>query len=112
MDIFGCESMSELMNLVGYSFRGLVHPEDLDRVQWEIRDQIESSAKNMDYVQYRIIRKDWGHLETSKWGEEHQLFYVFIKDITDSITQDQKAKLLDSNRSYGKEKQQSLSGGV
>ncbi len=120
MDIFGCESMSELMNLVGYSFRGLVHPEDLDRVQWEIRDQIESSTKNMDYVQYRIIRKDgeirwvedWGHLETSKWGEEHQLFYVFIKDITDTITQDQKAKLLDSNRFYGKEKQQSLSGGV
>ena len=89
-------------------------------MQWEIRDQIESSTKNLDYVQYRIIRKDgeirwvedWGHLETSKWGEEHQLFYVFIKDITDTITQDQKAKLLDSNRFYGKEKQQSLSGGV
>jgi hypothetical protein len=33
---------------------------------------------------------DCGHLENSKWGEEHRLFYVFIKDITNSITPIQK----------------------
>ena len=96
------------MELVGCSFRGMVHPEDLDRVEWEIEHQIRNSAGNMDYVQYRIIRRDgqvrWlddcGHLETSKWGEEHRLFYVFIKDITDSLTSVQKEKLLHSNQFY------------
>ena len=84
----------------------MVHPEDLDRVQWEINNQISSSEERMDYVQYRIIRKDgeirWvddcGHLENSKWGEEHRLFYVFIKDITNSITPIQKEKLLNASR--------------
>lgn len=108
MEIFGCESMSQFMELVGYSFRGMVHPEDLDRVEWEIENQIQHSDENMDYVQYRIIRKDgqirWvddcGHLENSRWGEEHRLFYVFIKDITDQITSVQKEKLIHSNQFY------------
>ena len=108
MELFGCETMSELMDLVQYSFRGIVHPEDLARVEWEIQQQIRDSASNMDYVRYRIIRRDgeirwvddFGHLETSKWGEEHRLFYVFIKDITDTITSVQKEKLLNSNQFY------------
>lgn len=111
MDLFGCTSMDELMELVGHSFRGIVHPEDLDRVEWEIRNQIQGSEKNMDYVKYRIIRKDgqirWvddcGHLENSRWGEEHRLFYVFIRDITDSITDTQKEKILYSNQFYKKD---------
>lgn len=108
MDIFGCASMRELLDHVQSSFRGMVHPEDLARVEWEIQNQIRNSDGNMDYVQYRIIRRDgeirWvddcGHLENSKWGEEHRLFYVFIRDITDSITSVQKEKLLNSNRFY------------
>ncbi len=108
MDIFGCTSMRELLDHVQSSFRGMVHPEDLARVEWEIQHQIRNSDGNMDYVQYRIIRRDgqirWvddcGHLENSKWGEEHRLFYVFIKDITDTITSVQKEKLLNSNRFY------------
>ena len=108
MELFGCETMTDLMELVRCSFRGMVHPEDLARVEWEITNQIRSSDSNMDYVQYRIIRKDgeirWvddeGHLEASKWGEEHRLFYVFLKDITDTITSVQKEKLLSSNRFY------------
>lgn len=108
MEIFGCSSMTEFMEHVKYSFQGIVHPEDLERVEWEIENQIRNSEGNMDYVQYRIIRKDgqirWvddcGHLENSKWGEEHRLFYVFIKDITDSITDVQKEKLLNSNQFY------------
>ena len=108
MAIFGCETMEQLMELVGSSFRGMIHPEDLDRVEWEIEQQIRHSDKNMDFVQYRIIRRDgqirwvddYGHLETSKWGEEHRLFYVFIKDITDSISSVQIEKLLNSNQYY------------
>lgn len=111
LDIFGCQTMTELMDLIGCSFRGIVHPEDLSRVEWEIQHQIKNSERDMDYVQYRIIRKDgeirwvsdWGHLETSQWGEEHRLFYVFLKDVTDSITSVQKEKLLNSNRFYKEE---------
>lgn len=110
MTIFGCNTMDEFMELVNGSFKGLVHPEDLDRVEWEIRNQIQHSNENMDYVQYRIIRKDgeirWlddcGHLENSEWGEEHRLFYVFVKDITEQITEIQKEKLLNSNQFYQK----------
>ncbi len=108
MELFGCQTMTELMELVQYSFRGLVHPEDLARVEWEIQDQISNSVRNMDYVQYRIIRKDgeirwvddYGHLESTKWGEEHRLFYVFLRDITDTITSVQKDKLLNTNQFY------------
>lgn len=108
VELFGCQNMDELMGLVGGSFRGIVHPEDLNRVEWEIRDQIEHSDGAMDYVKYRIIRRDgavrWvddcGHLETSELGGKQQLFYVFIKDITDSITAVQKDKLLTSNQFY------------
>lgn len=90
------------------SFRGMVHPEDLNRVEWEIQQQIGQSEGNMDYVQYRIVRKDgqirWvddcGHLENSEWGEEHRLYYVFIRDITDQITSIQKEKLLNANSFY------------
>lgn len=110
MTIFGCKTMNEFMELVNGSFKGLVHPDDLNRVEWEIQDQIRHSKENMDYVQYRITRKDgqvrWlddcGHLENSEWGEEHRLFYVFVKDITDQITDIQKEKLLNSNQYYQK----------
>ena len=111
IDLFGCKTLTELMEYVGGSFRGIVHPEDLDRVEWEISHQIQHSDRNMDYVQYRIIRKDgeirwvddWGHLETSKYGEENRLFYVFLKDITGEITTVQQEKLLNSNRFYAPE---------
>ena len=109
--IFRCSTMEEFRLLTGNSFRGMVHPDDYPRVQHEIETQIDASDTNMDYVQYRIIRKDgeirwvddWGHLETSKYGEENRLFYVFLKDITGEITAVQQEKLLNSNRFYAPE---------
>ena len=111
VNLFGCKTIAEFMDYVDHSFQGIVHPEDLDRVEWEIQHQIRESDQSMDFVQYRIIRKDgevrwvddWGHLETSKYGEDHGLFYVFVKDSTDSIPNVQKDKLLSSNRFYWEE---------
>ncbi len=108
LKIFGCKTMEEFMEHVGNSFQGIVHPEDLDRVEWDIQMQIHESDDDMDFVQYRITRRDgeirWvddcGHLEKSEWGEENRLFYVFIKDITDTITAVQKEKLLNANRFF------------
>ena len=70
MELYGCESMMEFMDLVGHSLRGMVHPEDLNRVEWEVEEQIRESDENMDYVQYRIIRRDGrsaGWRTTATW---------------------------------------------
>lgn len=111
LQIFGCETIHEFRKLVNRSFRGMVHPEDLERIEWEIHDQIAHSSRNMDYIQYRIIRKDgevrwiddYGHLENATIGAGGGLFYVFISDITDTITEKQKNRLLNRNKYYQKE---------
>ena len=105
--LYGCDSLQEFRDLVGNSFRGMVHPEDLERVESEIAAQIRHSEENMDYAQYRIIRKDgeirwvddWGHLEEGL-DPDGKLFYVFIDDITDTITEQQINKLLNANKTF------------
>lgn len=106
--IYGYQSSREFIEAVGESFRGMVHPDDYPRVQYEIESQIAASDANMDYVQYRIIRKDgeirWvddvGHLEISRWGVHHRVFYVFIKDITNILTTKQKNVLIEASRQF------------
>lgn len=108
LEIYGCETIYEFRELVNWSFRGMVHPEDLERIEWEIKDQIRHSENNMDFIQYRIIRKDgeirWiddcGHLELATSGAGGALFYVFISDITDTITEAQKNRLIRMNKYY------------
>ena len=41
--IFGCETFAELCALTGGSFRGLVHPDDLDAIEESIWHQIKNS---------------------------------------------------------------------
>lgn len=108
LKIFGCETMNEFRELVGNSFKGMVHPQDIARVNWEIAEQVKQSEKKMDYIRYRIIRKDgevrWlddcGHLEDSDSVEENRLFYVFISDITDTMTEEEKEKLTNRSKRY------------
>ena len=105
--LYGCNTLQEFRELVGNSFRGMVHPEDLDRVEREIAEQIQQSEENMDYAQYRIVRKDgevrwvddWGHLEEGL-DPDGKLFYVFIDDITDKITEQQINKIMDANKNF------------
>lgn len=111
--LFGCETIEEFREQVHNSFRGMVHPQDLARVEWEIHDQIKQSDRSMDYIKYRIVRKDgtvrWlddcGHLEHQTIEAGGGLFYVFISDITDTITEAQKNMLLAKNKYYNSEKQ-------
>ena len=111
LQIYGCETIEEFRELVHNSFRGMVHPEDLERVECEIEEQIANSDRKLDFIQYRIIRKDgeirWiddcGHLENESIGAGGGLFYVFISDITDSITEQQKERLINLNKYYGKQ---------
>lgn len=113
LKIFGCETMDEFRVLVGNSFKGMVYNEDLERVEWEIKEQIRYSEKNMDYIRYRILRRDgsirWiddcGHLEDSDSGEDCGLFYVFISDITDSMSTEQEQRMMKRSKKFNKDKQ-------
>ncbi len=110
LHIYGCETIEEFRELVHNSFRGMVHPDDFERVEYEIQEQIAHSDRKLDFIQYRIIRKDgevrWiddcGHLENESIGAGGGLFYVFISDITDSITESQKERLIHLNKYYEK----------
>lgn len=88
--IFGCDTREDFLKLTGGTFSGMVYPEDLDRVQSSIDNQIVKSTNGkMDYVEYRIRRPDgsvrwvddYGHfINMPGYGE---VYYVFISDITD-----------------------------
>ena len=53
--IFNCHTMAEFRVLTGNSFRGIVHPDDLERVESSITTQVGDSRYDLDYVEYRII---------------------------------------------------------
>ena len=88
-DIFGCDDLEDFKSLTGYTFQGMLYPEDYEAISKSISDQIAANEDNMDYVEYRIVRKDgqvrwvddYGHYtETENYGG---IYYVFISDITE-----------------------------
>ena len=92
-DIFGCADQEEFKELTGFTFRGMVHPEDYDRITASIAQQIGDSEDQMDYAEYRITRRDgrvrwvddYGHYcETKTYGG---VYVVFISDITEKREQ-------------------------
>lgn len=87
--IFHCATTEEFQELTGNSFKGMVHPDDLDAVEESIKNQIKQSKYDLDYVEYRIVRKDgevrwiedYGHfVHSDSIGD---IFYVFISDATE-----------------------------
>lgn len=100
--MFRCDTMDEFRELTGNSFRGMVFPEDLEAVQASIWQQINASQFDLDYVEYRIIRKDglirwvedYGHFTHSE--SVGDIFYVFLADATEKREQlqNEKARLL------------------
>ena len=83
--------MEEFREFVGNSFKGMVHPDDFDTIQKSIDDQIQEkdNAKKLDYVDYRIPRKDGQIRWVSDYGHLANVpgigsvYYVFIADVTD-----------------------------
>lgn len=92
LSIWGCDNLEELRELSGNSFKGMVHPRDIARVENSIEEQIRNSDSKDDYVEYRIIRKDggirwvedYGHL--SHHDSHGDVFYVFVTDSTEKHT--------------------------
>ncbi len=82
-----CANAEEFYELTGNTFKGLVYPEDYQRVEDSIHRQIARSANNMDYVRYRVRTKsgkvkwvhDYGHLVENLHDKD--VFYVFLGDI-------------------------------
>ena len=106
LDIFGCKDLEEFKNLTGYTFRGMLHPDDYDKISESIIEQINSDDDNFDYVEYRIVRKDgsirwvddYGHYtETDAYGG---IYYVFISDITEK--KEKSIKLMEEVESAAK----------
>ncbi len=101
-DIFGCDSLSEFKELTGFTFRGMVHPDDYDTIMTSIKNQIYQSRAGIDFVEYRIIRKDgevrwlddYGHY--IEYDENTNLYYVFISDVTDKYEKEESDKALSS----------------
>ena len=88
--IYGCDTPEEFRTLTGGTFHGCIHPEDHDRVQNSIHEQIaDSDNKNMDTVSYRIIRRDGSIRWVSDYGHYARYpgagpaYFVFIWDITE-----------------------------
>ncbi|MBR3538343.1 MAG: GGDEF and EAL domain-containing protein [Eubacterium sp.] len=85
--MYGCDDFEDFLNYIGNSFKGMVHPEDLHRVENQIVAQTEAGEKRHDYVRYRILTKqgevkyveDFGHL--LHWVNGTSFFYVFIVDV-------------------------------
>ena len=88
--IYGCQTEEELRTLTGNTFSGMVHPEDLREVQASIDEQIaDGNNAELDFVEYRIIRKDGAIRWVDDYGHRANLpacgnvYYVFISDITE-----------------------------
>lgn len=87
--IFQCGTLKEFREMTGNSFRGIVYSEDLDEIEESIKEQVAASQYDLDYVEYRIVRKDgeirwiedYGHFIHSETVGD--IFYVFLGDATE-----------------------------
>lgn len=90
LNIYGCEDLDEFKELTGYTFKGMVYPDDFAGIQASIEEQIADPNNDLlDHVEYRITRKDGDIRWIDDYGyfanfpEHGDAFYVFISDITD-----------------------------
>lgn len=90
LDLYGCRTEEEFRAFTHNSFRGMVYPEDLDRVESEIYAQTFACGERHDYVHYRIQTKqgeiryveDFGHLVYDHDGSA--FFYVFAEVVEEA----------------------------
>ena len=87
IQMYACDTAEEFREYVGNSFKGIVLPNDFERVQKSIDFQL-TPDNDIIYVEFRIKAKDgtikyiknYGrHVHTQNYGD---IFYVFLNDIT------------------------------
>ncbi|MBR0405342.1 MAG: response regulator [Eggerthellaceae bacterium] len=90
-EIYGCADEDEFRELTGYTFRGMVHPEDYDSISESITHQVNGVFGKMDHAEYRIIRKDGAVRWVDDYGHYTRaeayggIYVVFISDITEKL---------------------------
>lgn len=87
LKIYGCDTGEEFRTLTGNSFKGMVHPDDLELVESNIALQIQKQ-NDLDYVEYRIVCRDGSEKYVRDYGrfvhsrDYGDIYCVFIHDIT------------------------------
>ena len=72
----GCDDLDDFMDFCGRRFSGLLHPDDLERVEASIWAQIDSGSDfNNDYVQFRLAVKDGSYKPVLDHGRIVDNFY-------------------------------------
>ncbi len=87
ISLYGCDSMEDFLEFTGGSFKGMIHPADVVKIENEISAQTVIGDKKHDYVRYRIITKqgeeryveDFGHL--LHCGDGASYYYVYVVDV-------------------------------
>ena len=95
IDLFECSDYEDFLEYTHGSFRHIVHPEDLERVEETIRSQIQEGRDQApdqetgfeDYVEYRILTKTGREKRVIDMGrlvhDEHygEIYYVFLQNV-------------------------------
>ena len=86
--LFGCGDMDDFLKLTKGSFHTMVHPDDIDRVEKSVWNQISDTVnRHRDYVVYHVLCKDGsekvllnaGHLiHHQQYGD---IFFVILMDL-------------------------------
>ena len=91
LNLFGCASLSDFMTLSGGSFRSLIYSDDVAWAEQSIEDQQADPAnRHMDFLEYRIRRKDGSVRLVTDIGRKirHEyygwIYYVILLDAADS----------------------------
>ena len=88
LEIFRCSTIEEFKEYTHNSFKGIVHPDDVERTQNEIDRQVVEHHNAIDHVEYRIIAKDGSVRWVDDYGrlvedeEFGKVFFVFVSDVT------------------------------
>lgn len=81
-----CQSYQEFLDYTGGTFRGLVHPDDVEEAEKSIRAQISSNRHGLDEVDYRILTKNGKTVHIHDLGRlvrntrKGDVFYVVVYD--------------------------------
>lgn len=85
LSLFGCENEEEFRTLTGNSFKGMVHPDDLEMTERTIRTQ-SKKINDIDFVEYRILCKDGTTKQVQDYGRfvhtelYGDVYYVFMEE--------------------------------
>ena len=96
--LFNCKDYADFLEFTEFSIKNMIHPDDYERVDEEISDQIMAQINDNedqtsdgqehfdDYVEYRIVTKDGIVKHVKDIGrlvyDEHygNIFFSFIRD--------------------------------